>query len=60
MVLHPIRKPCPVCGGPMNRVRDDVQGARETYVCTRCEADPLRDPIAQNWAASPLSRPAES
>jgi hypothetical protein len=44
----------------MKRVRDDVQGAREAYVCTRCEADPLQDPIAQNWAASPLSRPAES
>jgi hypothetical protein len=59
-MLRPIRKLCPVCGRPMRRVQDDTQGAREAYVCTRCEPDPLQDPIAKNWAASPLSRPAES
>jgi hypothetical protein len=31
-VLHPIRKPCPLCGRPMKLVRDET-AEREHYVC---------------------------
>lgn len=61
-VLHPIRKPCPVCGKPMKRVREQASARRERYVCPRCESasDPLQDAKARKWAASPLKPPTET
>jgi hypothetical protein len=58
-VLHPIRKPCPVCGTPMRLVRDEAT-EREQYVCPSCDGDPLHDATARSWAASPLKPPAET
>lgn len=58
-VLHPVRKPCPICGKPMKLVLSEtVEGER--YVCPRCEGDPLHDTFAQRWAASPLKPPAKA
>ena len=59
-VLHPIRKPCPVCGKPMKRVPSEAREHREMHVCPRCDKDPLHDQAAQKWAASPLKPPTES
>jgi ribosomal protein S27AE len=57
-VLYPIRKACPACGKPMVAVPNHVALGRPRYVCTACDLDPLHDPIARNWADSPL-RPTE-
>jgi Zn-finger nucleic acid-binding protein len=54
--LQPVRKLCPHCGKPMKLARE--QGAEDRDVCPRCEGDPLHDPAAQKWAASPLKPPA--
>ena len=59
-VLHPIRKPCPVCGRPMKFVRDETGRAGEHYVCPCCDEDPLHDPAARRWIDSPLKPPNQS
>ena len=51
--LYPIRKACPVCGKPMKVVPEN-QTARERYVCTDCEDDPLHDPAVGRWPDSSL------
>jgi hypothetical protein len=33
--------------------------ARERYVCTSCEDDPLHDPTVRKWTDSPLRPPAK-
>ena len=32
-------------------------GGHDNYACSRCEFDPLRDPVALKWADSPLKPP---
>ena len=53
-----VRKPCPVCGKPMERVPDDARSGRDRYICTNCDGvDPLENPVARGWADGPLKPP---
>jgi hypothetical protein len=55
--LIPMRKVCPSCGKPMKLVAVGGETGPERYVCTWCDGDPLHDPAARRWAASPLRPP---
>ena len=54
-----VRKPCPGCGKPMERVPDDAGFGHDRYICTNCDSvDPLKNPVARGWADSSLKPPS--
>jgi hypothetical protein len=59
-VLHPARKPCPLCGKPIKRVSDEIGEGRERYLCAKCDdADPLKNPVVRRWTESSLRPPGK-